>query len=344
MKVKVNPGYCAHLWIDPSRKCVSLQTNYIVLTYRLHLRTYLDLHISEGTAFFTQRAQVQIPQSSFYFGITIKGDFLIVTTSDDCILLHIPTNQVFPLPPCDFQLVSVLSLCMFAGPHPNSKQARRRTGVLTETHLLVLSDGHRNGNVIEAFPLPYTDDSPPPPVLTRSHIGYHAFYITEPIVFSHTPTKDHMLDIHSSRSNTSVTMIALVNTPRAGSSRPHDEVGFLDVVLESQFPEREGSIALSWTSARPPDAVGGNDFTFYLSGTVQAGSARLVSYSGIETVRIMAYTVIGDSDSGGEDHRSFVARRLQVDVGGMSDLVWDGFRGRLCFESHNGHIEVIDFV
>ena len=202
--------------------------------------------------------------------------------------------------------------------------------------------------------------------------------ITEPIFLStHTttntithPTNDNNdhndnhphhnnIDTNTFASRASVTLIALRHTRR--HARPYDEFGFLDVSLDPPINISDqnesgsgkgapvGTVTTSWEPAPTDNTDAANSsgyYVFMLSGTVHAGAARIVAFTGLTKVDLVAYTVHGGYGASGLG-RSIEARRLSLEemlIEGTMQLAWDGLRGRLCILVSPSQMEVLDYV
>jgi hypothetical protein len=73
----------------------------------LSLRELLDLHIAHDTARFELKNRVHLPGLLPYIIGTLEGNFLFVNDGFNPIVLHVPTCQLYHLPPSDPRPVSI---------------------------------------------------------------------------------------------------------------------------------------------------------------------------------------------------------------------------------------------
>jgi hypothetical protein len=214
---------------------------------------------------------------------------------------------------------------------------------LTSTHLLAQS-GHPQQNdilqegydpyILEAFILPdgaQQQDTHPETVLTRSHIVSHPFYIRKMFFLSSHTTNAHSLvsrDRDSPPRNTiSVTVLARVKLL-------YDNIGFLDIVLESPGVD-EGSMTVSFVPRRQV-AI----FNVYFMGAAQRGCTRFVADDDPEFEMLLAFAVNSDNLKG-----DGVIRATDLQDIGYRLMAGDGLTGRLCMLSfHQTSVKICDYV
>ena len=94
--------------MEPSEKMwVPYHTLYCLQLIPFAPRYFLALQVSRDTAEFELKKRVQVPGIWFISDFKISGDFLVITTAGDPVLVHIPTYQVYNLPPPQLETVSL---------------------------------------------------------------------------------------------------------------------------------------------------------------------------------------------------------------------------------------------
>jgi hypothetical protein len=301
--------------------------------------TLLRLRISQGSAKFELIKEVRVPRKPFYKDVKITGDFLTLGTwSHGPLLLHIPTYQVYDIPPDDISDVSFTRFRLIIS--YKSMQAGGMSGseyILTSHHLFCFSDlGFEK--ILEVFPLPRgdaqpnDDETPFARILTRSHKLIHNQRIEHAILL----TERH--DLHTSDQSgidtSHYTFVAVkVNRSRWRPAGKSDGMGFLDISLVSDVG------TTTWTDAAEFEGEDnhGEQINMF-TGSSRGGVSRLV---GRTTLRedLIAITVSQDGDG----RRVVRGKPIVVDKQ-LKMFTFDGVQGRMCRLVSPAQIEVVSFV
>jgi hypothetical protein len=293
------------------------------------------LHISQSSAKFELKNEVRVPVKEFYEA-RFAGDFLVLATwLGDHTLLHIPTCQVYDLPPLMVSVARFMPIISYG----TIKFAWRSSGAryqyaITSRHIICFSE-LPGGTVLETFSLPRvavqsTDDATIPS-LDRSRWFLHTPRIFHPILL----TERHELHDNNDDPSVHYSFVAVRLEEDSG------QLGFLDISLPHPVTSGPTScLPTTWTHATELEGEASpGDQVVTMTGSSRAGVTRLLGWTASRGGTPIAITVTEDGDGKRVARSRFIAMdKLQ------QEEAFDGVHGRMCFHVSPAQVTVVSFV